>query len=405
MLFGTAKKMPSAKVLPSLTSPAVGRYKWGMSKTPDVLIVGSGVIGLSSALWLSKRGLSVRLLDRGSPGREASWAGAGIVPPGNLSRATHPMDRLRAHSSALIAQLAGEIQESTGVDVGYRRCGGLELFEQIPPEMLACWRGEEIPFEELDAPQIKALCPSLAAEVSGCHFPTMAQIRNPRLMAGLIAALQKAGVEITSEVEIVAFETSDTQLKHAITARGERLRAGRFLLCPGAWGGQLLEMLRVSLPVYPVRGQIVLFQSAVGFLNKIVGIGKNYFVPRDDGRILAGATEDAAARFDKSCKDADFKLLVDFALQYLPGLRDAVIEKTWSGLRPGSPGGIPFIGPVPGLANAFYAGGHHRAGIQLSTGTALALSQLLSGEEPWLDLAPFRLDRTEAEPYTRPFQS
>lgn len=376
-----------------------------MKNSADVLIVGSGIIGLSTAFLLAKRGLQVTILERGIPGNEASWAGAGIVPPGNLSKTTHPMDRLRAFSSVKIGEWAAEIQSITGIDVGYRRCGGLEMYDHPPTELLQIWRSEEINFEEITSADCRRLYPSIQNELSACHFPTMAQIRNPWYMRGLTAAVEKLGVSIVQHSEVVRFETSESELLAVITQNGTSHSAKRFLLSCGAWSEKLLEKLNIAVPVRPVRGQIVLFQTDRTILHKIVGIGKNYFVPRDDGKILVGATEDSKCGFDKSTKQSDLEHLCAFAYSNIPSLKRSPIEKTWSGLRPGSPGGIPFMGPIPGLRNTFFGGGHYRAGIQLSTGSALALSQMICDESPWLDMSPFQLTRTEPEAYTRPFQS
>ncbi|WP_020472069.1 NAD(P)/FAD-dependent oxidoreductase [Zavarzinella formosa] len=376
-----------------------------MNSTPDVLIVGSGVIGLSTAYLLAKQGLQVSVLERGEPAKEASWAGAGIIPPGNLAHTSHPMDRLRAHSSDLIRQWANELEEFIESKTGYRRCGGLELFDETPTDLEALWGGEQILFEKLSPAQTRELCPPLVPARVNYHFPTMAQIRNPWYLKALLTAVEKLGVQILSNQEVVRFETGASRITAAISQDGSRHPASKFLLCPGAWGGRLLALLEINLPVRPVRGQIVVFRTKPDLLPKIVSVGPNYFVPRADGRLLVGATEDPEAAFDKSTKIADARMLTEFAIQHVPVLKNAPIEHTWAGLRPGSPGGIPFIGPVPGFANAFFAGGHYRAGIQLSPGTALAMSELLTDSPPWLDLAPFRLDRTSAEPHLRPFQS
>src|ERR687885_455809 len=98
-----------------------------MATHPDVLVLGGGVIGLTVAYYLAREGVAVAVVDQGDFGREASWAGAGILPPGNPAHARTPFDRLRAHSVALYPALAAELRERTGIDNGYRRSGGLEF--------------------------------------------------------------------------------------------------------------------------------------------------------------------------------------------------------------------------------------------------------------------------------------
>lgn len=376
-----------------------------MSSISDVVIVGAGVIGLSTAWQLAKRGQRVTVLDRSQPGSESSWAGAGIVPPGRLDLTTHPMDRLRAYSSQLLPEWASEIESLTGLPTGYQRCGGLELFDVEPVELVDLWRQENIVVERLTAEKLTTLCPNVLPRQFNYYFPTMAQIRNPWYLRALLAVCHQAGVVVCANQEVTKFCTTLGKVTAVQTAVGDRFEAKQFLLAPGAWGGELAGMLKLSLPVTPVRGQIVLFQAKPGLLLSIVSIGKHYFVPRADGRILVGASERPEAAFDKVPTTAEAETLIQFAYANLPALRNATIEKTWAGLRPGSPNGIPYIGRLPQYDNVFFAGGHYRAGIQLSPGTALATTELLMNQSPWLDLSLFRLDRIETSTHVRPFQS
>src|SRR5262245_51443422 len=110
----------------------------------DVLIVGGGVIGLSLAWELARHGQSVRVIDRGVPGREASWAGAGILPPANRATAIHPYDQLCGLSSELHPEWAKELKSITGIDTGYRRCGGLYLARTLGESAaLAAWAADQ----------------------------------------------------------------------------------------------------------------------------------------------------------------------------------------------------------------------------------------------------------------------
>ena len=129
--------------------------------------------------------------------------------------------------------------------------------------------------------------------------------------------------------------------------------------------------------------------------------GKRYLVPRADGRVLVGSTEEPEAGFEKANTPEGVHGLVDFARRLVPRLADAEVEKTWAGLRPGSPDGLPFIGPVPGHPNVLVAAGHFRAGVQLSIGTAEIVRDLVTGQPPGIPIEAFRLDR-EPHGTTRP---
>src|SRR5271154_6741804 len=116
---------------------------------PDVAIIGGGIIGLTAAYFLAKAGVSVAVFDRGDLGKEASWAGAGIIPPGNIAGAATPIDKLRAIGSQRFSAFSEELRELTGIDNGYLHCGGIEFLEGDATEVLELWRNEGIAFERI----------------------------------------------------------------------------------------------------------------------------------------------------------------------------------------------------------------------------------------------------------------
>ncbi len=368
----------------------------------DILIVGGGVIGLSIAYELSGHGMRIRLVDRALPGREASWAGAGILPPANQATARHAIDALRGLSHRLHPVWAERLQQQTGIDTGYRRCGGIYL-ARSPGEAVSLhaaanlFRDDGLEIEPLSPDDIRSLEPELADLVdrgalkAAYLMPEEAQLRNPHHLQALELACRQAGVELEAGVEVTGFNVEKSTCLSVNTRNGLR-RAERICLTSGAWTCLLLKELGIPTGILPVRGQMVLFQCQTVPFRHILNEGPRYLVPRDDGRVLVGSTEEEEG-FDKSTTASAIADLTALAQDLVPALRDARRERSWAGLRPGSFDGFPYIGKLPGLDNAFVAAGHFRSGLHLSPGTAVVVSQLLRGEQPEIDLTPFRVGR------------
>lgn len=363
-----------------------------MSQHPDVLIIGGGVIGLSCAYCLARDGVAVTVVDKGDLGREASWAGAGILPPGNPARARGEVARLRAYGSAMHEALAKELRERTGIDNGYVRSGGLELLVSLGESSEQEWLEEEIAFERLDGAAVRRVEPALATGVNAGYFlPDMAQVRNPRHLKAMIAACASLGVILRPHCRVEKLISRNGKLHGVATSHGE-LSAGQFLLAAGAWTEELLQEMGIRLGIRPMRGQIVLLNTGTPLLHRIVLEGRRYLVPRQDGYVLVGSTEEDVG-FDQQTTAQAIGELLQFAVTLVPALQRAAVERTWAGLRPGSPDELPFLGRVPGWENVLAAAGHFRAGIQLAPITGVLVKELILGQALTLPLESFRLGR------------
>jgi glycine oxidase len=369
-------------------------YNKNMSE-PDVLIVGGGVIGLTTAYFLARAGAGVTVVDQGDLGHQASWAGAGIISPADPALARTPFDLLRARSCALYPDLSRALLEETGIDNGYFVCGGLEIPEGGEEAPADEWRGEGIAFTRVDEADLRRLEPRLAPGLThGYHLPHVAQVRNPRHLKALQGACERLRVTLRPHCPARALVRGKGRILAVETDSGP-LAAGRFLLAAGAWTDALLGPLGWRPGIRPVRGQIALLDTGVPGPRPVLLVGKRYLVPRADGRLLAGSTEEDAG-FDARPTGGGIAGLLEFAVSLVPALAAAPLERCWAGLRPGSPDGLPYLGPVPGWDNLFVAAGHFRSGIQLSPVTGLVLSEVLTGRPPSLPLEPFRLDRPQS---------
>jgi glycine oxidase len=375
-----------------------------MNVHPDVLILGGGVIGLTTAHYLAAAGARVVVVEQGDFGRQASWAGAGIIPPGNLERAATPYDRLRALSSALYPVLSQELRRLSGVNNGYVVCGGVHLELADEPVPTDEWIDEGIGFTEV-APggesRLDADLPPWPGRVF--HLPGLAQVRNPRHLHALVSACLNRDVLLQPHVAARQLERRGSRLV-AVRTDKDRLTADRYLIAAGAWSDDLLASVGWRPGIRPVRGQIALLNTGKQGVRPVIEVGRRYLVPRPDGLVLVGSTEEDAG-FDARPTAEAIAELLRFAQTVRPDLSRATPEKCWAGLRPGSPDGLPFLGPVPGVDNLFVAAGHFRAGIQLSPGTGQCLAALLLGQTPPLPLDAFRLDRPPAAPVQTAFRS
>ena len=365
-------------------------------------VIGGGAVGLSIAYEFARSGCKVVVIERGLCGQEASWAGGGILPAAVFDPKDHAYEKLAGLSAKLHRQWAEELKAATGIDTGYHRCG--EIFfkhEAISGDPLTrdlpSLSARGIRAELLSAKALKHLEPNLAIapadldDLQVYHTPNSAQIRNPRHLQALKAALLQMGVSVIEQAEVQSFEVKGDYL-HAVQTTAGRFVADRFCLAAGAWTSHLTNRLDCALPVKPIRGQMALLQMEEPLLRNVVHQGGHYLIPRLDGRMLVGSTlEDVG--FEKKTTDAAIAQLLQFAKTRLPLLRDASVEKCWAGFRPASPDGYPFIDALPGFANAWVAAGHFRWGLFLSTGTAVLMKQLIKGEDLSLPLDDFRLTR------------
>ncbi len=372
----------------------------------DCLIIGGGVVGLSLAYELAGAGLSVHLVERGQLGREASWAGAGLLPPAvrrednNAIQQTDPMQQLEALSHEMHRAWAADLREATGLDTGYRRTGGMHIAgaspnaPQIESELrtaMADRRRLGIEVRELSTADVKKMEPALAAVNTAFLLPDECQIRNPRHLKALAAAATLRGVQISTGIEATDLIVRGGRIDGVGTGQGT-LQADRYCICGGPWSSTLLARVGCRVEMRPVRGQMLLLQTSPTLLRRIVNEGPRYVVPRGDGRYLVGSTVEDAG-FDCRTTAAGIGGLLEFAQRLVPALGDAQLERSWAGLRPGSIDGLPYLGRVPNMSNLFVAAGHFRAGLHLSTGTARIMSHLMRDLAPEIDLTPFRPDR------------
>ena len=338
--------------------------------TPNILIIGGGIIGLASALQLHSDGARVTVLERNAIGQEASWAGGGILSPLLPWHYPEGLSGLCAASATMFPDWLDGLRTPEATDPEYWACG----MRVLPP---------------FDMPQLPPIHPLYTYEIQDetLQLPNVAQARNPRLLRYLHEAVLHRGITLL-EYAGDAHLVSDSQaVQHVVSAHGHHT-ADAYVVAAGAWSQHVLAAHPPRKTIAPIRGQMLLFEANIGVLNEILYRQGIYLIPRRDGHILAGSTlEDVG--FDKGTTEAARHHLWQQALSMLPTLRNVRIERQWSGLRPGSPNNIPTIARHPHISNLYLNAGHFRYGVTLSPISARLLSDLIMGRSPCMDTTPY----------------
>jgi glycine oxidase len=344
------------------------------SLTYSVLIIGGGASGLSVAHALLQHGHLVTVLEQNQIGSESSWAGGGILAPLLPWDYSTALNALALHSMARYEDWVASMEADTGLSAEYWRCGLLAL-EVGASEQACAWcavHGMTAQLRTLDT----------------LWLPEVAQVRNPRLVSALRAAVTKLGGTIHENCTVEGLDVAGRVATTLQTAAGT-LTADMIVIATGAWSGLNLTNLPAVPHIRPIRGQMLLFKLEPGVLDTILYRQGLYLIPRRDGHILVGSTlEDAG--FDKSTDAATLQRLHREAAALLPVLAGVQPIRHWAGLRPGSPDNIPIIDRHPDFDNVFINVGHYRYGVTLAPASAELLVDLMEGRTPVLDPAPYR---------------
>lgn len=365
----------------------------------DFLIIGGGVIGLLLARELATVGAQVVVVDQGQCCQESSWAGGGIVSPLYPWRYSPAVTALASQAQQAYPKLAAELLAETGIDPELEYTGLLMLDAADESEALQWAAGNAKTMQSVTASFIYGRENGLAPGFRrGLWMPDIANIRNPRLGQALVSSLRRnPRVQIHEYTRVLSLQSEGangealrtvTQVNVLREGKAESLVADRVVITAGAWSGGLLSTLGVSLPVVPVKGQMLLYRPARRLLDTIVLTDGRYLIPRRDNHLLVGSTLEHTD-FDKSTTQGALHSLRQSAQALLPELAQCPVHTQWAGLRPGAPNGVPFIGKVAGSENLYVNAGHYRNGLVLAPASAQLLADLLLGREPVIDPAPY----------------
>jgi glycine oxidase len=355
----------------------------------QVLVAGAGVVGLSTAYYLSAQGCGVCILDPSPFPSPTTCASLGVLT--HFNGGGDPFSQLYRQGHRLHADLSARLREQTGLDVGWSPLGGLDL--ACTEAEIAALRAElafnqerNCPAEWAEGEALRSLEPALSPHVlAGLYFPTDQRVDPEALCRALLQGAQQQGARLVPQaVETFAQEGESVRVR----TRADTHTADFLVLATGAWTGEVGERSGVRVPVRPVQGQHCRFAGGA-HLRHVLRYGGFHLLPAG-GDLLVGATVEETGFAAQTTPQAaeDFAHLFRQVLDLPPRL----LEQR-AGLRPKPKGGRPHLGPLQGQPRVFAAAGHYKNGILLGPLTGLLLAEWISAGQPSLDLAPFAPER------------
>ncbi len=360
--------------------------------SPDVLILGGGVVGAACALSLAEAGCAVTLLEARGLGGEATAAAMGHLvaldgSPAELALCRLGLDRWR------------DLAPRLGAALEFDPCGTLwvaedeEELDLVRPRCEA-YRAAGLAAEMVEARHLREVEPCLAPTLAGgMRVPGDAVIYPPAGARLLAEAAHRAGARILAGTAVATLEPGGVRLMD-----GSRLTAGAVVLAAGSASREFIR----HRPLVKRKGHLAITGRHPGFLrHQLVELGylksahgsdadsvAFNLQPRPNGQLLLGSSR----QFGDEAPDlrpALLRRMIQRALRYVPDLAALPVIRTWTGFRPTTPDHRPLIGPLPGRPGLFLACGHEGLGITTAPATATLLTAQMLGRTAPLDPAPF----------------
>jgi glycine oxidase len=360
--------------------------------TFDVAIIGGGLIGSAVAFELSGCSLRVVVLDRQQPGRESSWAAAGMLAPAPDSPGSTKLVPLAKESLRLYPQFVAAIEGTSGKPTSFVQEGTLEIFrgtsgEAARDNFVAEHRQLELAAEPIGVESARRMEPSLNSEAGAIAWLPDEGTVDPRaLVDAVLLAAANRGARICADCAVTSL-LFDRGRCAGVVAGSQSISARHVVITAGCFSGKMEDGIARYAPTRPVRGQMLSLRHRDVRLTRVLRSANGYLVPRLDGRILAGSTlEDAG--FAKSVTAAGLQKILNAALELAPALASAEILETWAGLRPGTPDDLPILGPTD-VEGLIVATGHYRNGVLLAPITAKLVREWITDGKTTEDVEVF----------------
>lgn len=347
-------------------------------------------MGAACARELAVAGRRVLVIEQGGDLGQAWRAAAGMLAPQIEADASDPLLRLGMAAREHYEALAAALHETTGIDIGLWREGiarvATEATEAITLQAKVAWQQRQgYACEWLDADQLRRRWPWLGPALLGALWaPRDGALDPERLVRGLLTDAKRLGTRVVDD-RVIAIDENGSRVV-GVKGQAEDYRAPDVVLAAGAWSG-LIQNLPRPLPVRPVRGQMAALPWPQGVERAIVYRNDCYILARGEEAVVGSTMEEVG--FRPEVTSAGLAGILAATLSLCPALLRAKVQRTWAGLRPMTPDGLPIIGAEPRLPGLWYATGHGRNGILLAGLTGALVRQLMGGEPPAQDLTAF----------------
>lgn len=381
-----------------------------MSQAYDVVVVGGGIVGVSTAYHCARERLRTLLVDRADAGRATS-AGAGILSPETGPRDDRAWSDYEVTAARYYDILLEQIRTTNGGETGYAKCGlllvaasedELPRFTESAARIFERQRERGWPpaddLREVSPDQAREKFPALTSVLRALYSKSAARM-DGRLFSETLRRAAEAHGLTTVRGSVERLVVRDGRIT-GVVADGSTYQAANVVIAAGAWSGALGAQLGIRVPVLPQRGQIIHLLLPDGqtdgwtIVNAFHG---HYIVPWPGGRIVVGATRETGSGYDPRLTAAGVQELLTEALRVAPGLASAGIHEMRVGLRPVSSDLRPVLDRVPSVEGAYLATGHGASGLQGGPYSGKVMCDLLLGRPAEVSLEPFRLSRFLAE--------
>ncbi|SEO97636.1 glycine oxidase ThiO [Paenibacillus sp. OV219] len=356
----------------------------------QVIVMGGGVIGLSCAFELRRRGYEVTVLEINRCGGQASGAAAGMLAPYSENvEGPDAFFQLCLESLRLYPEWQADVKKASGQSFEYTNSGSLYAAyhdaDLLALEGRLHWQRQHGSSGRIvEGVELQRLEPHLAKNVRAALFtPEESHLYAPHYVKALEEACRLMGVQIHEQLEQLA--VTEWQHEVRVIAEDGRVFGGdRLVVCSGAWAQELEGTFGIRIPVYPIRGQICAYEvdgtDGAQPVQHMVFCNQGYLVAKENGTLVCGASEDVAG-FDTSVTDRGIERLRKWNKQLFPDLEHRVPFHRWAGLRPSTQDGFPLLGPLSASDRVIMAAGHYRNGILLSPATAMYVADCLDGKQ------------------------